>query len=382
MTFEFLGLNQTLCTALQSHNITAPTAVQQQGLVPILQGKDTIIQWQTGSGKTLTYLLPLYQNQGEVVEKGAQAIILVPTRELAMQVHHEVAMLSEASGIPLKSAVLFGNVNINTQIERLKEKPQIIIGTCERVLALIQKKKISAHTVKCFIVDEADKLVNKQAIASLRAVRKTCMKFTQSVFVSATYTPEDMARIREMTTDPAIILSEQRDEIPDTITHQFLQCDTRDKLEYLRKLLRILKPERSIIFVNNLEQINLAVEKLKYHGFDCACIHSDSSKQERQAHLTAFKTGKLQHLVTTDLGARGLHVDDVPYIFHIDISEQPTDYLHRAGRTGRTGNLGHSVCLIAPFELELLKKYRAKFGIVWEEIATRENTIFPVEPTT
>ncbi|MFI3250463.1 MAG: DEAD/DEAH box helicase [Eubacteriales bacterium] len=373
MQFQELGLTQPLLGGLSQYPSATP--VQEGVIPPMLAGKDVIAQWQTGSGKTLAYLLPLYQRQEAVIPKGAQAIILVPTRELAMQIHHEVQRLSRESGIGLQSVVLFGNVNINTQIERLKEKPQIIIGTCERVLALIQKKKIAAHTVKTFLVDEADKLLDKQSISALKAVRKTCMKDTQTVMVSATFAPEEMEAALKMTHDPVVLRSSES-EIPPTITHQFLVCDKRDKLDNLRRLIRIMEPPKSMIFINDLEQINLAVQKLQYHEVPCDCIHSDSSKEERRRHLTDFKEGKLQHLVTTDLGARGLHIDDVPLIFHVDIAESPTDYLHRAGRTGRSGKDGLSICFISPHEEVFLKKYRSKLGVQFEEIATREGEIY------
>ncbi len=379
MNFKELGLSDQLISALNQVAITQPTEAQEGAIPAILAGKDVILQSKTGSGKTLSYLLPLYQRQGEVVEKGAQAIILVPTKELAMQIHHEVQQLTEHSGIPLQSVVLFGNVNINTQIDRLKNKPQIIIGTCDRILTLIQKKKIAAHLVKTFIVDEADKLVDRQSIDMLKAVRKTCMKQTQMVFVSATFLPQNIQVMEKMGESPILIQTSQQAEIPTSITHQYMVCDRRDKLENLRKFIRILNPKQSIIFINDLGEINLAVEKLQYHGLDCACIHSESTKEERRTRLTAFKEGKLRHLVATDLAARGLHVDDVPCIFHVDIAQEPTDYLHRAGRTGRNGAEGLSICLVTEGELQWLSKYRSKFKIELTEIAPKEDKVIFVK---
>ncbi len=375
MEFKELGLSQLLVSALAQGDITQPTQSQELATPLILEGKDVILQSKTGSGKTLSYLLPIYERQGEAVDKGAQVIIVVPTKELAMQIHHEVQLLTQRSGIPLRSAVLFGNVNINTQIERLKTKPQIIIGTCDRVLTLIQKKKIPAHLVKTVIVDEADKLLDKQSIEMLKAVRKTCMKQTQMVFVSATFLPQNIKEAIKLAPQAQLVQTQTQAEIPATITHQYLVGDRRDKLENLRKLIRILNPEKSIIFINDLSEINLAVEKLQYHGLDCACIHSESTKEERRTRLAAFKEGKLRHLVATDLAARGLHVDEIPCIFHVDIAEEPTDYLHRAGRTGRNGAEGLSICLPTEGELQWLAKYRSKYKISLEEISTRENHI-------
>ncbi len=375
MDFKTMGLSPALISALEKVSITQPTDAQIQAMPLLLEGKDVVLQSQTGSGKTLCYLLPIYQALEGKVEKGAQVMVIVPTKELAMQIHQEVQLLSKNSGIPLVSMPLFGNVNVNTQIERLKTKPQIIIGTCERILSLIQKKKIPAHTVKTFVVDEADKLLDKQAIRSLQAVRKTCMKKTQMVFVSATYLPYHLEQAHLMAPEATVLQANEKMEIPPSIRHQYLVCERRDKLENLRKLIRALNPQKSMIFINDLVEINIAVEKLKYHGFDCACIHSETTKEERQKHLTDFKNGKLKHLVATDLAARGLHIDEVPCIFHVNVAEDPIDYLHRSGRTGRKGADGLSVCIVTPAEAQNLSNYRRKFSIETQEISVREGKI-------
>ncbi|MFI3313336.1 MAG: DEAD/DEAH box helicase [Eubacteriales bacterium] len=380
MDFKTMGLSDALISALETEGITAPTDAQAQAMPLLMAGKDVVLQSQTGSGKTLCYLLPIYQSLQSKVEKGAQVMVIVPTKELAMQIHQEVQTLSKNSGIPLLSIPLFGNVNVNTQIERLKTKPQIIIGTCERILALVQKKKVPAHTVKTFIVDEADKLLDKQAINALKNVRKTCMKYTQMVFVSATYLPYHLEQAAFLAPEATVIQANETMEIPASICHQYLVCDRRDKLENLRKLIRAIDPPKSMIFINDLVEINIAVEKLKYHEFDCACIHSETTKEQRQKHLTAFKNGKLKHLVATDLAARGLHIDEVPCIFHVNVAEDPIDYLHRSGRTGRNGADGLSVCILTPAELPNLANYKRKFSIETQEVTTREGKLILVKP--
>lgn len=379
MNFTELGLSQALVEGLSTLEITQPTAVQQAALPQLLNGKDMILQSQTGSGKTLAYLLPLYQRQGETVEKGAQAIILVPTRELAMQVHKTVQDFSKASGIDLQSIALFANVNIQSQIEKLRDKPQIIIGTADRILALIEKRKIPAHLVKTLIIDEADRLTDKFNWKTLQAVRKTLMKYTQVVFASATFSPDSVERIRTMA--PTAVLSQTtvQEEIPENITHMALVTRQKEKLEKLRKLIGIVQPTRSIIFINKLEEIEIAVEKLQYHKLSCACVHSESTKEERQLRLQAFKEGKLQHLVCTDLMARGLHVDDVPCVFHVDIAENPADYLHRAGRAGRNGAPALSISICEPHELQYLTKCRSRYGIKIEAIDMYEGRIVEAE---
>ncbi|MEG1782728.1 MAG: DEAD/DEAH box helicase [Oscillospiraceae bacterium] len=376
MEFDTLGVCPQLLQALAAQQITQPTPCQEQALPLLIEKKDVILQAQTGSGKTLCYLLPIYQNIKTPLEGGTQAVIIVPTKELAMQVHNQVKLLSENSGIVLRSAVIFGNVNVNTQIEHLKDKPQIVIGTTERILALIQKKKIQAHSVKTFVVDEADKLLDKQNFDSLSAVRKTMLKDTQNVFVSATMPPKALSQAQLLAPQALIIKNEGKLEVPKNISHYFIISEKRDKLDTFRKLSAILKPTKSIIFINKLGDIQLATEKLKYNKVNCATIHSDSTKLERQKALSSFATGEVSNLVATDLAARGLHVDGVSHIFSIDVSEDPIDYLHRCGRCGREGQPGVSITLASEKELQFLKKYVEYLGIELKGIKMRNGEIY------
>lgn len=379
MNFQQLGLSPSIETALAQMEITTPTAVQSSAIPLLLAGKDVILQSQTGSGKTLGYLLPIYQRQGETIEKGAQAIILVPTRELAMQVHQAVQDFSKQSGIALQSLPVFANVNIQTQIEKLREKPQIIIGTGDRILALIERRKIPAHLVKTLIVDEADKLLDKFNFKTLVAVRKTLMKHTQVVFASATYAPTSLEQMRKIAPEAMLTQAAVQEEIPTNIAHYVLNTRNKEKMEKLRKLIAILEPERSIIFINKLNEIDIAVEKLKFHGLSCACIHGDSTKDERQKNLAAFKNGTIQHLVCTDLMARGMHIDDIPCVFHIDVAQNPADYLHRAGRVGRNGEDAVSISLCTNAEMQYIGKYRSRYGIKTQKIDVYEGKIVHLE---
>ncbi|MFI3225819.1 MAG: DEAD/DEAH box helicase [Clostridia bacterium] len=372
MNFNEIGLSESIVLALGKQNITIPTDVQAQSIPEILKGENVIMKSQTGSGKTLAYLLPIF---AKPVEKGNQVVIIVPTRELAMQVHTVVGDFAKVSGINLNSAVLFGGVNIKMQIEKLKEKPQIIIGTIDRVLELIKKKKVSAHTIKTFIVDEADKLVDKQSVDGLKAVRKCFMRDTQCVFVSATFAPKNIEQIGEIAPNCKLIQTATKEVVPQNITHLYMVCETRDKLENLRKLIGIMKPTKSLIFINELNDINTAVAKLNYHNLECVAIHSESTKQARQNGLKGLANGSLKYLVSTDLAARGLHIDDISCVYHMSIAENPSDYLHRAGRTGRNDAKGISLCLANKNEVQYLKKYISRFSIDIHEIKMRNGEI-------
>ncbi|WP_409968249.1 DEAD/DEAH box helicase [Bengtsoniella intestinalis] len=371
MDFETLGLQQSLIAGLAAQNIIEPTAVQAASFPLIVEGKDVMLQSQTGTGKTFAYLLPLYQRMlaVEPVEKGAFAMILVPTRELAMQIHHAAEELSKNSDVDIASVPLFGNVNINGQIEKLRQKPQILVGTGERMLNLIEKKKLPAHLVKVLVIDEADKLLDPQSIDLVRSVRKTLMKRTQMVFASATYCPKAMEYLKGLAPEAVVAQPDEKDEIPANIDHVFMVTQTKDKVKTVCRLIGKLHPEKALIFINELTEIDAAVEEMNRRGINCAAIHSETTKEERKHRLANFQSGKLPYLVATDLAARGLHVEGVDYIFHVNVAEDPTDYLHRAGRTGRNGTHGISLVLPTAQELTFLGKYKSRFGIELEERA-------------
>ncbi len=374
MNFEALGLGENIIKGLAMQGIDAPTSVQEQSIPKIMENLDLVIQSETGSGKTLAYLLPIYARLDPSL-RVMQVIVLVPTHELAMQVHHQAELFSKNSEIALKSIVLFGDVNMKTQIERLKEKPQIIIGTAGRILELIKTKKICAHTIKTIVIDEADKMLDAKNIESVKAIIKSTMRDTQMVMLSASISEKALKTAREIAKTPELIKTAQTLKIPDNIKHQYIVCDQRDKTETLRKLIHILNPHRAIAFINNADEIEAATAKLKYHKLNAECIYGTSEKQNRKNTLTDFASGKLQFLIATDIAARGLHIENIETIFNLSISEDPLDYLHRSGRTGRGDAPGLSISIVTKRELPLIKKYQNVFKINIMQIQMHEGKI-------
>lgn len=362
MDFNQLNLDEKLIKALIAEKISKPTKVQEDVIPKILDMKDLIVQSKTGSGKTLAYLLPIFQRYQDF-EKINSAIILVPTHELAMQVFRQAESLFKNSGVLVRSASIIGNVNIERQILKLKEKPQIIIGTAGRILELIKLKKISAHTVKTIVVDEADKLFDKNNIEIVKAVIKCTMKDRQLLLFSASMTQPTIEIAKTVMKDPEIIISEKEDTIPKNISHIYIVVERRDKIETLRKLAKILKPKKAMVFINRMNDIEEANQKLQFHKFRSDCIHGANIKNDRKKIIESFHNGSIQYLIATDIAARGLHFDNVDVVFHVSIPEEPMDYLHRAGRTGRNENKGLSVLIVTKEELELVKKYQKKYGI-------------------
>lgn len=377
--FENMGLNSTLVAALKKENITVPTDIQQRVIPEALKNKDIIAQSGTGTGKTLAYLLPLYEKlKAEVKEM--QAIILCPTHELAVQIMRQIERLSQNSDIKLKGITIIGNVNIDRQIKKLKEKPHIIVGTPGRILELIKKRKISAHTIKTIVIDEADRLMDENNRESVKAVIKTTLKERQIIACSATIPKPVETDLRAQMKDVEIIRIEEKIAVPDTLSHMFFLAEKRDKIEVLRKLVRILNPQKAIVFVNNHDNdIEIFTSKLKYHGLKVEGIHGNGRKLERKKAMEDFKSGKIQLLVASDIAARGLHIEGVTHIFNVSIPEDVKAYVHRAGRSGRNGNTGMIVSIATKRELQFIKKFEKELSINIEPKSMYKGAIVEVK---
>lgn len=362
-TFAAIGLNEKLVAGLNKGGISEPTEIQAKTIPLLLQNKDLIGQSQTGSGKTLAYLLPLFQKIN-YEKREMQAIILAPTHELAMQINQEIKKLAENSGLPVTSSPIIGEVNILRQIETLREKPQIIVGSVGRIQELIARKKISAHTIKTIVIDEGDRLLDQNDINRVRAVIKTTMKDRQLMVFAAHINEKTLAIAKELMQDAVVIKISAKPLVNSNISHfYFIAESQRDKLEVLRKLIAAYRPKKAIVFVNNSEEIQRITEKLQYHHYKAHKILGRVSKEERQRALEGFRNEEIQILVASDIAARGLDVKGVTHIFNMDLTEQTMEYLHRAGRTGRSGQLGTAVTIITEREIPIIKRYEKELQI-------------------
>ncbi|KJR46591.1 ATP-dependent RNA helicase YfmL [Desulfosporosinus sp. I2] len=281
MTFNQLGLDKSLVNALKLQGIVEPTAIQEQAIPFILEARDVMGQSETGTGKTLAYLLPIYQKI-DTSKKETQVMILTPTHELAIQIQREMETLSKDSGLAVTSTAIIGNVNIARQIEKLKQKPHIIVGSSGRILELIQKKKIVAQTVKTIVLDEADRLLDENNSQLVKSVIKTTLSRTQLLLFSATLPPTTYQRASELLKTPEVIRVTDKIMIAPTVEHMFFLAEQRDKVEVLRKLIRMIIPTRALIFINKSEEIEKMVENLKYHGLEADGIYGGANKSERK----------------------------------------------------------------------------------------------------
>jgi ATP-dependent RNA helicase DeaD len=366
-TFDELGLNLNLIEGLKKANITVPTDIQIKTIPLALENKDIIGQSQTGSGKTLAYLLPIFQKI-DSSKREMQAIILAPTHELVMQIESEVKLLAENSGIPVTSTSIIGDVNKVRQIEKLREKPHIIVGSTGRIFELIKAKKISAHTVKTIVIDEGDRLFDDKNIGVVKDVIKTTMRDRQLMIFSATIGEKAITTAQSLMKEPEIIRIEDKLQVNSDITHQYIVVEQRDKMEMLRKLVAAAKPKKAIVFINRSEDTDITTMKLQYHNLKAYGIHGSATKEERKKAMEDFRSGKLQLLIASDIAARGLDIKDVSHIFNLDLPIETKDYLHRVGRTGRAGKQGTAIAIVTEKETAIIRRYERDFKINIQEV--------------
>jgi ATP-dependent RNA helicase DeaD len=365
-TFETLGLNPPLIEGLRKAGITKPTEIQQTAIPYALKNQDIIGQSHTGSGKTLAYLLPLFQKI-DPNKREMQAIILAPTYELVMQIDKEIKALGENSGVPVTSIALIGNVNITRQIEKLRDKPHIIVGSTGRILELIKKRKINVATIKTIVIDEGDRLLDDDNLASVKGLVKSTMRDRQLMVFSANIDAKARDAARELMKEPQVITINQQQLINPQITHWYFTAERRDKLELLRKLVAAIQPAKAIIFLNRNEDVQVTTTKLQFHNYKAYGLLGKADKEERKLALEGFRKGDIQLLVASDIAARGLDIQGLTHIFNFDLPLDTKEYLNRVGRTGRSGKAGMALSIVTEKERYLLKKLERKYRITIEE---------------
>ncbi|MDF2499866.1 MAG: box helicase domain protein [Anaerosporomusa subterranea] len=364
--FTQLGVGEALTNGLQKAGITQPTGIQTQVIPLVLAGKDVIGQSATGTGKTLAYLLPLF-HKIDSSKREMQALVLAPTYELAMQIQKQVELLAANSGLPVTSLPIIGDVNIVRQIEKLREKPHIIVGSSGRIMELIQKRKISAHTIKTIVLDEGDRLLGEQLLESVKAIIKTTLKDRQLLLFSATIKPGTVELAKNLMREPEVVrVTPQAQDQPD-ITHWYFVTELREKMDVLRKIARSIEGERALVFINKQDNVEVTVAKLNFQGLAAAGLHGSAGKAERKKALEDFRNGKIQLLIASDIAARGLDIPGVDYVINLDMPDDAQTYLHRAGRTGRAGHSGTAISIVTVGETQYIEKCEKALKITMQK---------------
>lgn len=356
MSFNDFGLLDELIRAVKEENYTEPTPVQQQSIPIILEGSDLLAGSQTGTGKTAGFTLPLLQNlmkaKKEKRRLGVRALILTPTRELAAQVEESVKTYGKH--LPLKSTVVFGGVNINPQIKKLQHGVDVLVATPGRLLDLVGQKAVDLSHVEILVLDEADRMLDMGFIHDIRRILALVPKKRQNLLFSATFSDEIKRLADGILHSPKMIQVAKRNSTADGVTQMIHPVDSKRKKELLSFLIRSEGWKQVLVFTRTKHGANRLSAQLELDGIASAPIHGNKSQGARTKALADFKKGSVRVLVATDIAARGLDIDQLPYVVNFDLPNVPEDYVHRIGRTGRAGNVGKAVSLVCIDEHKLL----------------------------
>ena len=373
MTFTELGLLPSLVTALTVEKISEPMPIQVESLPVLLEGKSAYLNSETGTGKTLAYLLPLFQKLDPALA-ATQMIIVVPTHELAIQIQRQAGALAVNSGLPIRSVLLIGGTQMQRQIDKLKKKPQVIIGSPGRIREMISLNKVKTGLVKSVVLDEADRLLSAESLASVRAIVKFTPPSRQLVFVSATEQAEATREATAMAPELVMVRAGSA-RVNSDIEHLYLVCEEREKADWLRKLIRAMNPERSLVFVHRNENAEVIASKLAHHKIKVADLHGAFTKEERKKAMDDFRSARVNVMIASDVAARGLDIKGVTHIFNFDIPSDSKAYLHRVGRTARAGAKGCAISLFADRDLRLVRRFEEELGIQMTPIILREGDV-------
>lgn len=375
-TNSFSMLPEQLLSKLKELSISAPTKVQEKVIPQIIEGKNIIFQSETGTGKTFAYLLPILKkimelpvpsNSSEVYVK---AVIAAPTFELASQINQSVKSISN-----IKTALFLGGAPIKRQLESLKEKPEIVIGTENRLVELIRLKKLKIGKIIFAVFDEADRLVKKEMKAETLALRNEIPSETQIIACTATIDKDTKKFFSDFQTE---ILPEE-DVLKRNISHWAVYAEYRDKIDTLRKFLLAGNPGKALVFTSRSDQVENIYSKLKYKKIDCMALHAKADKVQRKAAIDKFRSGKTRILITSDLSARGLDIQNITHVIQMDLPQDRDFFIHRAGRTARAGKTGINVVIGDEYEMRQFALLEKKLGITVYPKEIREGKIVSPE---
>jgi ATP-dependent RNA helicase RhlE len=364
MSFVSLGLSEPLLKTIEEQNYREPYPIQRSAIPAILNGKDVLGIAKTGSGKTASFVLPILehlQSKPAPKNRSVSVLILVPTRELAVQI--DVVLKTFSAGLPrrVKSMAVYGGVSINPQMIGL-QGVEVLVATPGRLLDLLSKKAVTIADTQLLVLDEADKMLNLGFEAEMKDIFFLLPRKRQNVLFSATL-GEDIESINKVLLhNPVRIEIEEEEENLDMITQIGYFVDPERKGPLLRYLIREGDRGQVLVFVSAIRTADNLVVKLVKNGIEAAAIHSQKSQGARMDVLSRFKSGKLKVLVATDLVARGIDIPLLPCVINYELPRSPKDYIHRIGRTGRAGATGEAISLICPEDTHHFKIIQKKMG--------------------
>ncbi|KAB0501269.1 DEAD/DEAH box helicase [Pseudomonas moorei] len=358
MTFASLGLIEPLLRSLEKLGYQTPTPVQAQAIPAVLAGRDLMAAAQTGTGKTAGFALPLLQllamEGPKVTANSVRALILVPTRELAEQVHEAVRQYAE--NLPLRTYAVYGGVSINPQMMKLRSGVDLLVATPGRLLDLFRQNALKFNQLQTLVLDEADRMLDLGFSEELANIYRALPKKRQTLLFSATFSDDIRLLAGQMLNDPLTIEVSPRNVAANTVKQWVVTVDKKRKPELFVHLMRKGKGKwkQVLVFAKTRNGVDALVEKLQGLGINADGIHGDKPQATRQRALDRFKLSEVQILVATDVAARGLDIEDLPLVVNFDLPIVAEDYIHRIGRTGRAGSTGEAISLVCADEVNLL----------------------------
>ncbi len=369
-TFEQFNLSEELNNALADMEFTTPTPVQIASIGDVLKGSDVIVRAKTGSGKTAAFGLPIVERI--TAGNSPQALILTPTRELALQVDSDIKKMAKYK--PLKAMAVYGQHNIDSEMRDLAKGVDIITGTPGRVLDHLERRTLYPNEIRYLVLDEADRMLDMGFIDQVMAIVKQVPKGRQTLLFSATMPYEVQTIAWAHMKDPKTIEIESETKTVDLIDQAYFKVEHNEKRRRLNDILRSKKPASCIVFCNTRRTVDRVSEFLTHRGYTAQALHGALTQARRLKTINKFKRDKFKILVATDVAARGLHIDDLDMVINYDLPIEKDAYIHRIGRTGRAGNGGIAYSLVTSDDIMTLYEIEEHIGALIEELPLPKHT--------
>jgi ATP-dependent RNA helicase RhlE len=376
MSFSNLGLSKSLLKEIENQNYTTPTPIQAEAIPAIIDRKDVLGIAKTGSGKTASFVLPILMNlQGAETasNRHINVLVLVPTRELAIQVNEVFNSFASVMPNPPKTLAVFGGVSMNTQMQEL-QNINVLVATPGRLLDLTDENAVKLSNVEVLVLDEADKMLNLGFKAQMEEIYALLPKSRQNVLFSATLN-KNISNIKNIIlNDPIVIkvVDENEGKELDQIKQLAYLVEEDEKGPLLRHIIKSKNLKQVLIFASSLYKADNIADKLRKHGIDAQAIHSKKTQTARTNALKIFKDGQLKVLVSTDILSRGIDINELPCVINYELPRSPKDYIHRIGRTGRAESQGEAISLISPEDEQHFKVIQKKMG-KWVNMINADN---------
>lgn len=367
MTTVFNELPEALRKALEAaFEITEPMPVQEASYPLIAAGKNVVLQSRTGSGKTLAYLLPFLAKMTPG-ESGNRLLVVAPTQELAVQIANIIRALNAKLEGGYSIALCGGGANINHQIDKLKGRPAIIVGTPGRLLELFDRRKINGQTIEAVIFDEVDAIIAQEKGSLMKHIQKKLLKSVQVVAVSASISMEAQQLLRGAIENAEFLIANEEAALNPNIGHFILRCEARKKFDNLRRAIAAMDG-KTLVFINGDDEITHLQDRLAYHHTEAWALSADMKKLDRQHALESFRKCVQGVLISSDLSARGLDIDDIDQVINMDFPHDPLTYVHRVGRTGRGNAEGAALSFVSDSDEAAIRIYKRDLGIEFTEV--------------